>query len=184
MELQPGSHLGESFISGAQDLEVGPVALGRGHLWGRPCPSGVAGSSEALESDRPVFKPQLHHLAAQRPWTSYFTSQSFIFFGCKMGIKIIVTSQGGHEGFRFLVFVFVFCTKCLAQRRHSAPGSCSFLSATNCPSAVQPRTYPYPSAQGPSGKCVPSDPSDPRGCWRGDRLRGHPRPSLLPSALL
>lgn len=178
LELRPGSRLGESAVSGAQDLEVGPVALGRGHLWGLPCPSRVAGSSEALESDRPASKPQLHHLAAQRPWTSYFTSQSFMFFGCKMGIKVIVTSQGGHEGFS-LVLVLCFCTQCLAQRRHSAPGSCSFPSATNTPTAGQPGTCPHPSAQGPSGKCVPSDPSDPQGCWRGDRLHGHPRPSLL-----
>lgn len=85
LELRPGSRLGESAVSGAQDLEVGPVALGRGHLWGLPCPSRVAGSSEALESDRPASKPQLHHLAAQRPWTSYFTSQSFMFFGVKWG---------------------------------------------------------------------------------------------------
>lgn len=33
LELQPGSHLGESATSGAQDLEAGRAALGRGHLW-------------------------------------------------------------------------------------------------------------------------------------------------------
>lgn len=74
------------------------MALGQGYPWGRPCHSGVGGGPEALESDRPGFKSQLHHLSARRPWPSYFTSQSFIFFGCKMGIKIAATSQGDCEG--------------------------------------------------------------------------------------
>lgn len=62
-----------------------------------------SGSSEALESDRPAFKSQLHHLPAWQPWTSYFASRSFIFFSCKMGIKVVATSQGGREAFLYKV---------------------------------------------------------------------------------
>lgn len=47
-------------MSGVQDLDISPRTLGRGHPWGQPCHSGVGGSSEALESDGPAFKSQLH----------------------------------------------------------------------------------------------------------------------------
>lgn len=35
------SSLDESDVSGVQDLEINPMTLGQGYLWGQPCHSGV-----------------------------------------------------------------------------------------------------------------------------------------------
>lgn len=63
LELRPGSRLGESAVSGAQDLEVGPVALGRGHLWGLPWCCGrrhlCVGRLGFPHFPRPYFKPEV-----------------------------------------------------------------------------------------------------------------------------